>query len=160
MPETEVLARVRPTPARRAVALAILYALGAMLIYIALTSPPQSLGWQGFLWLAGAGALWLGEKMRRATRLSVELTGAELRASDGRTLCTLDEVVGIERGLFAFKPSNGFVLRLSHGGAARWAPGLWWRVGRWLGVGGVTPSAEGKFMSELIARHLAARDTG
>lgn len=158
MDDQTVLATIRPTPARRWIAIAMLFVLGAMLLYLAFAFPPADLGWQAFLIAVGAGALWLGEKMRRATERGVELTPAGLRDTRGETLCSFDEIRGIDRGLFAFKPSNGFVLRLADRGPARWEPGLWWRVGRRIGIGGVTPSTEGKFMAEMIAQRLAARD--
>ena len=159
MPD-DVIARIRPTPARRALALLMLFGLGGMLIYLALAAPPAHLGWQVFLLAVGAGALVLGERMRRATSKSVELTEEELRVSDGTVLARMEDIVGLDRGLFAFKPSNGFVVLVAEPGPAAWAPGLWWRIGRRIGIGGVTPSAEGKFAAELIAQHLARRDAG
>ncbi len=39
-----------------------------------------------------------------------------------------------------------------------WRPGLWWRVGRRIGVGGMTPASQTKFMSEIIAAMIAQRD--
>ena len=64
----------------------------------------------------------------------------------------------VDRGLFAFKPSNGFVVVLSQGGWRGWAPGLWWRLGRRLGVGGVTSAAQAKAMAEILSIEIARRD--
>lgn len=154
----EVLARVRATPARRVIALAMIYALGGILVYLAFAAPPQSLGWQAFLVVAGFAALWLAERMRRATAGEVLLTRDALTDGEGEVLCRMDQVVGIDRGMFAFKPSNGFVLRLAAPAPRRWAPGLWWRLGRRVGIGGVVPSGQGKFMAEMIAQLLLQRD--
>ncbi len=154
----EVLARVRATPARRVIALAMIYTLGGLLIYLAIVAPPQSLGWLAFLVAIGAGALWLAERMRRATSGEVRLTREALVDGEGEVLCRLEDVVGIDRGMFAFKPSNGFVVRLAGPARRRWAPGLWWRLGRRVGVGGVVPSGQGRFMAEMIAQLLVQRD--
>lgn len=160
MTDTTVRARVRPTAARRWVALVMMFGLGALLIYVALSSPPEHPGWLVFLLVAGAGALVMGERMRRATLHAVELTEDAVVDTAGRVLCRLDEVEGIDRGMFAFKPSNGFVLRLRAPAQRHWAPGLWWRLGRRVGIGGVTPAVESKFMAEMIAVQLEQRDRG
>jgi hypothetical protein len=39
-----------------------------------------------------------------------------------------------------------------------YAPGLWWRAGRRVAVGGVTSRAEGKAVAELINVMLAERE--
>ena len=37
-------------------------------------------------------------------------------------------------------------------------PGLWWRIGRRIGVGGVTPASQSKVMADLITARLIERD--
>jgi hypothetical protein len=63
----------------------------------------------------------------------------------------------VERGAFAFKPSNGFLVRLDKPLGRGWAPGLWWRLGRLLGVGGVTSASQSKAMAEILSLELARR---
>jgi hypothetical protein len=38
-----------------------------------------------------------------------------------------------------------------------WVPGLWWRIGRSVGVGGMTGAAETKMMAEMIEAMIAVR---
>lgn len=153
-----VIVRLAPSAARRGIALVVVYLLGALLIWVALSTPPAPL-WAGFLILLGAAVLVAGERMRRATALHLELTTEEgLRDSAGTLIAGWDEIRSVERGAFAFKPSNGFLLTLSNKGPRAWAPGLYWKLGRRVGVGGVTPMRETKFMAEQIALTIAARD--
>ena len=70
----------------------------------------------------------------------------------------IDEIESIDRGFFAFKPSNGFLLTTKSPGSRTWQPGLWWRIGRRIGVGGMTPGAQSKSVSEIIAIRVAQRD--
>ena len=77
------------------------------------------------------------------------LVGAETYAAN------LEEAV--DRGVFAFKPSNGFLVRTREKAGNVWAPGLWWRLGRRVGVGGMTASAEAKFMSEILSAMVLQR---
>ena len=45
--------------------------------------------------------------------------------------------------------TNGFVVRARNSMPAAWTPGIWWRMGRRIGVGGLT--GEGEAMAELLA---------
>ena len=151
-----VVARVGASPIRRVFAFGVLFILGAMLILIALVQPP-SFGLQMMLIGFGAAVLWAAERMRRATTTVIELTTDGLRDSTGVLVIPYDDMVRVERGVFAMKPSNGFVLITKDRGPRGWAPGLWWRVGRRIGVGGVTAAGAGKFMAEQIALTLATQ---
>jgi hypothetical protein len=64
----------------------------------------------------------------------------------------------VERGAFALKPSNGFTLVMKHKSPRAWAPGIWWRTGYRVGVGGVTAAGQSRFMAEQIALMIARRD--
>ena len=152
--DDEVLATVRASAGRRILGIGLLSLLAVMVIYVAITTPP-SLGWQIFLIALGAGALMIANAMRKSTSETLELTRTELRDSAGVVLARMEDVEGIDRGAFAFKPSNGFLLRLSQPYTRAWQPGLWWRAGRRIGVGGMTPGRQTKFMSEIIAVMIA-----
>ncbi|MEP2640580.1 hypothetical protein [Roseobacter sp.] len=155
--ETEVLATVQASAGRRLMGIGLLAFLGVLVIYVAFTSPP-SVGWQVFLIALGVIALAVADAMRRSTAHVLELTRTELRDSGGVVIAKVDNMVGIDRGTFAFKPSNGFLLQLHEvNGARTWRPGLWWRVGRRVGVGGMTPGRQTKYMAEMIAVMLADR---
>ncbi|MEJ6609340.1 MAG: hypothetical protein QNL63_06380, partial [Paracoccaceae bacterium] len=69
----------------------------------------------------------------------------------------VDQIVSIDRGMLAFKPSNGFIFKVKTAQPRAWNPGLWWRFGRRVGVGGVTPGSSTKMMADIIAAKLAER---
>jgi hypothetical protein len=154
---TEVLATVQASAGRRAMGICCLGLLGLLLIYMAFMRAP-ALSWQLFLILVGAGSLWVADAMRRATASKLELTPLVLRDADGTVIAQVDQITGIDRGFFAFKPSNGFLLKLGEGGARHWRPGLWWRMGRRVGIGGMTPGSQTKFMADVLAALLAQKD--
>lgn len=155
--DDRILARIAPSPARRAFAVGVLGGLGALLELLAFLRPPASYPLQILLVVLGAMALILCVRLHAATGRSLILTAAGLRDSDGRELAAMDEITKVERGVFAFKPSNGFVLHLNGRKPGAWAPGLWWRTGRRIGVGGVISGAEGRAMADLISAALAGR---
>ena len=88
--------------------------------------------------------------MRRVTELTIELTETDLQDSSGMVLAQIDDVRSVQRGTFAFKPSNGFTPVLKIKKPRAWLLGLWWRIGRRVGVGGVTSAGQAKFMAERI----------
>ena len=155
--DDEVLATVQASTGRRWIGIGMLGLLGFMLVYIAFSQPP-ALQWQVFLLGTGALALWVADKMRRATDRVLELTETELRDSSGCVLARIEDIETIDRGVFAFKPSHGFLIKLKTPAQRMWLPGLWWRLGRRVGVGGVTPGRETRFMSEMLAAMLVQRD--
>jgi hypothetical protein len=105
----------------------------------------------------GVVVLALAEALRRATSVGLELTRAELRTTRGEVLARVEDIAAIDRGVFAFKPASGFILRVREKGPFGWSPGLWWRIGRRIGVGGVTGRDEGRYMADVIAAMLLER---
>ncbi|WP_172960982.1 hypothetical protein [Oceaniglobus roseus] len=153
---SDVIAIIAPSTPRRAFGTGALALLGLVLLWIAATTAP-TLPWRLGLLAFGAVALFGAVRMWQATSRRLELTEHELRESTGRVLARVEDMRGVDRGVFAFKPSNGFVLVLDTPAPRAWAPGLWWRIGRRVGVGGVTSGTEAKVMAELLATRIAAR---
>lgn len=154
--ENEVIAVARASMGRRILGLTSLALLGVLLIYIAFVRPP-SLGWQVFLIVLGAASLWFTDMMRKSTSSWVELTPTELRDGDGTVIARVEDIQSMDRGVFAFKPSNGFLLKTAQTAPRAWRPGLWWRTGRRIGIGGMTPGSQTKFMSEVLSAMMATR---
>lgn len=153
----EVIERITPSAPRRVLATAALGVLGAMLIVVAASNPPTDIAWRLFLIAVGAGSLWLSWRLWRATGVVLELTREELREAGGRVLTRIDNIASVDRGFFAFKPAAGFRLSLIERGPTVYAPGLWWRRGRMVMVGGVTARAQTKSVADLIVMIMAQR---
>jgi len=147
----EVMAVIKPSLIRRFMAVALLLISGGLLIYWGFNDATVGVIWKIFLTGAGVGLLVLADKLRRATAESIELTEAGLRESSGRILCAYDNIEKVERSAMSFKPSNGLLVRLNTPLPLAWAPGLWWRYGRKIGIGGVTSARQAKAMADVIA---------
>ncbi|MEP2533408.1 hypothetical protein [Shimia sp.] len=147
--QEEVIAVVGASAPRRWFGILVMGALGGLLIYLGLSTAP-ALQWQVFLIGLGLVALWLTDATRKATEFQIELTMEELRSSSGEVIATLDQIAQVERGTFAFKPSNGFLIRLKEPRSRRWQPGLWWCLGRRIGIGGVTAGSQSKAMAQIL----------
>ena len=154
---SDILAVVEATQPRRVIGAGVLAAMGALLLYVVMSGTPAPAALL-FLLAAGFGALWMAVRLWQATTGRVELTEEVLRTGSGEVIARIADIESVDRGFFAFKPSNGFVLRLKVPGARRWQPGLWWRMGRRVGVGGVTPGVQGKGMADMVAGMVATRE--
>lgn len=152
----EVLVTVEASGLRRIMGVSMLALIGGILLYVAMSTPP-SMAWLVFLLVVGLGALWMAVRMWQATLHKIELTDTVLRCTDGTVIARVEDIQAIDRGFFAFKPSNGFLIRTATAGTRIWQPGLWWRAGRRIGIGGVTPGSHSKAMSEILAAMIAQR---
>lgn len=152
------LARIDISAPRRWVAIAMLAALAGILLWVGLAHPPADLALRAFVVLFGGLVLFAADRMHRGTRSGLVLTRAGLCDGDGQVLARLDDIEKIDRGALAFKPTNGFVLKLAQRQPRRWVPGLWWCTGRRLGVGGVTIGPQTRMMAEILQTRIAARD--
>ena len=148
--EAEVLMELGVSPIRRIFALAVLLLLGLLLIWNGMVLPGAVIGLKLILMLMGAAVLWLGIKMYDRTRGGLILTKEALSDYRGTCLIRMEDVVAMEKGVFALKPSNGFMLRGTGAPGNLWAPGMYWRVGKRVGVGGITNARDAKSMIEII----------
>ena len=128
------------------------------MLYIAMATPPAILFWQFFLIVVGLGCLFMLQYMWRATTVVLVLTEDALQEENGEVIARMDDIVRVDRGMLAMKPSNGFSLVLREKGPRRWRPGLWWRLGRKVAIGGVTSGAQTRPVADIIAIKIAERD--
>lgn len=154
----DILIEVYPSAPRRLVTLSSMVFLGGFLIYLALLRPPAEVTTQIAVIALGLLVLWVTDRVRRSTSGSIQLTREVLRHSTGEQLTTVANIQSLDRGVFAYKPSSGFLLRLAEPAPRRWEPGLWWSTGRRIGVGGVVSAPQAKAMAELITLMIAERD--
>ena len=122
---------------------------------MAFAQPPAILTWQAFLVLLGLGCLWFAHRLQLATTRKLHLTETALIDSEGEVLARVEDIVSVNRGMLAIKPSNGFMLLLKDPAPRAWQPGLWWRFGRRVAVGGVTSGGQTRPMADIIAAMIA-----
>ncbi|WP_417720312.1 hypothetical protein [Salipiger sp.] len=158
MKDEDILATVGATGPRRLIGVGTLGGLGVLVLWLAIVEPPAAMGWRIFLIVVGVAALWGAQIMWRATAARLILTETELRDSTGEVLATIDNIARVDRSAFAMKPSNGFLILLKQPAPRVWRPGLWWRTGRRVAVGGVTAARDTKPMADAMTLLVARRD--
>ena len=155
-----ILATLSPAPARRWVSTGLIFALAVIFLTLAATSPVAGPVQRALLAVLGLASLWVATLSLRGQGRSLVLTETVLMDSQGAILAHVDEMKSVDRGAFAFKPSNGFMLRLTGAQPRAWVPGLYWRIGDRLAIGGATNPAETRNMADRIGLLLAERNQG
>ncbi|MBR9762176.1 MAG: hypothetical protein GYB53_01205 [Rhodobacteraceae bacterium] len=158
MTESMELARLGIGSARRVVGLAVTGGLALALAWLAFNPAPAPFGLRLLLLVLAALAGLVAWRLLKASQQVLVLTTEGLFEEGGPMLADMAQIAAVDRGLFAFKPSNGFLLKLATRGPRRFRPGLYWQFGRRLGVGGLVRGAEAKYMADALALHLARRD--
>ena len=153
-----VYARVDVAPARRTLALIVTGGLGVLLIWLGFSSLAGFVG-RMVLIAMGVFMVVLTIRMRSAAERALVLTDDGIFQDDGEVVARMEDIASIDRGAFAIKPSNGFSVRLKQPAPRAWRPGLWWRLGRRVGVGGIVSAGAAKFMAEQIALRLSSQST-
>lgn len=156
--QDEVIISLKTSTPRGWFGLVTLGVLGVLLIYLGVTLNADLLG-RVFVIVLGGFTLYGVSQMYRALQTTLELTRDELREANGTVIAKIADVQSLDRGMFAFKPSNGFILRLTSAPGFYWRPGLCWRVGKRVGIGGVTHAPQTKAMAEVITSLLQKTDT-
>ncbi|SFI90249.1 hypothetical protein [Jannaschia pohangensis] len=154
----DIIHVLRPSQPRRVVGLVIQVSLGLLLLWLAFLYPPETFGWQIFLIGMGVAALVLATRGWQGSSVAIVLDDGGLRQEDGVQIAPIDNIASVDRALFSFKPSNGFLIRLHEAPGRAWVPGMWWRIGRRVGIGGVTGGAETKMMADALSFMVAQRD--
>ncbi len=157
---SEILARLEPSLGRRWFGVVVLTLVGGLLLYISFFQPPQSLAGKILLPVIAVGFFWQAQWNLRVTKTGLILTHEGLFDGNGNQICALYNMMEVDRGLFAFKPSNGFLIRLYEAEPNAWAPGLYWRLGRRLGIGGATQAAQAKAMADILDVMILERSMG
>ena len=146
----EVLITVKPANARRAIGVGAQVALATLLIWFGFVGDGQlaariALIGAGSLLLFAARFIWI------SSGRSLELTMTTLReVPTNRLLTRVDDVSAVERGMQVLKPSNGLIVRTKTPNERTYAPGLWWRAGKIIAIGGMMNAGQGKAMAEIL----------
>ncbi|MDG1738740.1 MAG: hypothetical protein P8L68_09915 [Paracoccaceae bacterium] len=154
----EVLMTVQASPMRKYFGASTLAVLGFMMVYLGVSLQGE-IASRAILTVGGAFMLWSTGRLLAAASQSLELTADELRASSGQVLARINDIEKVDRGTFAFKPSHGFIVIMKERQLRAWSPGMWWRLGRRIGVGGITNGGQNKAMAEMMTMLLASRDS-
>lgn len=155
---SETLVKLEVAQGRRMFGVIAVIGLGLTLLYICALYPPSRVIALILLTILGFVFVWAGYRLFQSTKDAIILTREGISTESGKLLCDINDITSVDRGFFAFKPSNGFLIRLKSAGNRSWAPGMWWHLGKRIGIGGVTSPRQSKEMVSILQILLAERD--
>lgn len=128
--------------------------LGFLLVWLGFRAGDGGLTVQALL--VGLGVLVLSRlpQLRRSASKSIILTETRLIDSEDAVICEIGDIASVERGTFAFRPTNGFMIRIKTSSPFAWHPGMWWRIGKRLGVGGILNASQTKLMADMLSAQM------
>ena len=154
----ELLAALPPSAIRRWITLVLLVIFAMALSVIGAELPAERQLAKVLSFTASALAVLQAVLMWRATANAIVLSEDELRESaTGRLIARLDDIERVDTTAFAYRPATGFLIFLRSPAPFAVAPGMWWRAGRRIGIGGVTTKTEGKIMAAALRAAIETR---
>lgn len=147
---SDVIMKIQPSTGRRLFGVVVLCLSAFVMLNFAFKEVTHSMVLKAILFGMGVVFLWQAQANLRFAKAALILKREGLFDDRGQLICALSNMVMIDRGWFSFKPSNGFLIRLRESENWKWSPGLYWRIGRRLGVGGSISPAQTKAMSDKL----------
>lgn len=141
-----------PTAFRTTTGIAVMAGIAFLLLRAA---RDQGLVMQALMIAIALGAVALALAIWRGRSDSLEWTDAGLIDAAGQVVAARDRILKIDRNPLSLKPSNGFTLQMTDPQPRAWRPGLYWRVGQRVGVGGLTSPVAAKALADRIALDTA-----
>lgn len=150
---------VRRPEVLRWIMLVAIVALFAMTLLAAIDMMNRAMVPALVLALFAAAIGWFGQALFFTKARAVVFEDGRLFDDSGVEICHIDDIAELEKGLHLYKPSSGFVLKLKTKQTLAWSPGLWWRIGHRVGIGGATPGRRAKAMADAIMMYQGAEAT-
>ena len=69
-------------------------------------------------------------------------------------ICRISDIQRVDSSPYTFKSANGFIIILKEKTSFQLVPGLYWRLGRRISVGGLISKNESKLLSTAVANFL------
>lgn len=145
-----------PARSRRIMACGLMALVALMLIWSAIVDPISDMSSRALRVGFGALAAWAAFELWRITSHGLVLSLDALKDTDGTELVKLSDIKSVQRGVFALKPSHGMLVKAHVKVSGRWRPGLYWRYGRTLGIGGMTPKATTKAFADALEMRVSS----
>lgn len=157
---SEKIFEIWTTPARRWIGVGSISLIGLLVLYVLLTSRPPGVIWPILMLATIVICYWQAWRMHIAGQRRIQLFEDGVYLDTGEVIAPFDQIESIDRSLFTFKPSGGFVLVMRDKPPRRTLPGLFWTMGRRIGIGGTVPGYQARGMADIIEAMLLQRDAG
>ena len=94
--------------------------------------------------------LWFIRFLKRYSKIGFLINQSGLFNLDGSIICKMDDIERIDISPYTFKSANGFIVILKTKSSFNLTPGLYWRLGKRISIGGLVSKSESKFLSQTL----------
>ena len=95
-------------------------------------------------------AFWFRSFLKRYSKVGFLINQSGLFNLDGSIICEIGDIERIDVSPYTFKSANGFIVILKTKSSFKSIPGLYWRLGNRLSIGGLVSKNESKFLSQTL----------
>ena len=99
-------------------------------------------------------AIWFRSFLQRYSKVGFLINQSGLFNLDGSIVCEIGDIERIDVSPYTFKSANGFIVILKTKSSFKSIPGLYWRLGKRLSIGGLVSKNESKFLSHTLSGFL------
>ena len=157
---SDIILKIQPNLGRRIFSILVLCICAVVIMNNAFSNTMHSMVLKLTLFGLGVAFLWQAQASFRFANAALILKHDGLYDDQDNLICSLSNIALVDRGWFSLKPSNGFLLRLHEPQSRKWLPGLYWRFGRRLGVGGALSPVQTKEMSDKLILLMQEKKLG
>ena len=102
--------------------------------------------------------LWFRRFLKRFSKVGFLINQSGLFNLDGSIICEIGDIEKIDVSPYTFKSANGFIVILKTKTSFKSIPGLYWRLGKRLSIGGLVSKTESKFLSQALLRFYEEKE--
>ena len=99
-------------------------------------------------------AFWFKNFLKKYSKVGFLINEQGLFNLDKSPICKMHEIDRVDASPYTFKSANGFIIILKTKNSFESVPGLYWKVGKRISIGGLVSKNESKFLSGLLLQFL------
>ena len=94
--------------------------------------------------------LWFKKFISQHPKVGFLLNQEGIFNLDNSIVCRIEDIETIDTSPYTFRSANGFIVFLRERSTFKIVPGLYWRLGNRISIGGLVSKAESKFLSTTM----------
>ncbi len=94
--------------------------------------------------------IWLKRFLKKFSKIGFLINELGIFNLDESIICKIENIKKIDVSPYTFKSANGFIIFQKTKGSFKIVPGLYWRAGKRISIGGLISKNESKFLSSTL----------
>ncbi len=95
--------------------------------------------------------VWLRKFLNHYSKIGFLINKVGLFDLNENIICKIDDIKRIDASPYTFKSANGFLILLDTKSSFKSIPGLYWRYGHRISIGGLVSKHESKYLAGILS---------